>query len=105
MQNEAWDYLQKLLHWRKTSVAITQGKMIHYAPRNGIYVYGRIKDGHTALVILNAAVTDQKLEMDRFSDVTQQYTNGRDVITSKIFEIKKAIMIPAKGVYVLELSK
>ena len=53
MQNEAWDYMQKLLQWRKNSIAVTQGKLIHYAPRNGIYVYARIKDNHTVLVILN----------------------------------------------------
>jgi hypothetical protein len=104
MKNEAWDYMQKLLQWRKTSVAVTQGKMIHYAPRNGVYVYARIKDNHTVLVILNAAVKDQTIQMNRFTDITGQYTSGRDVITSKTMDIKNTITIPAKGEYILELS-
>src|ERR1700759_549459 len=29
MQNEAWDYMQKLLQWRKTNPAVTQGTLIH----------------------------------------------------------------------------
>ena len=105
MQNEAWGYLQKLLQWRKTSVAVTQGKLIHYAPRNGMYVYGRIKDNHTVLVILNGTVTDQTLQMNRFSDLTRNYASGRDVITSRVFDIKNTITIPAKGEYILDLSK
>lgn len=105
MQNEAWNYMQKLLQWRKTNVAITQGKMIHYAPKGGIYVYGRIKDNHTVLVILNSALTDQPVKMDRFTDLTAGFTQGRDVITSQSFDIRNTVTIPAKGEYILELSK
>jgi glycosidase len=105
MQNEAWDYLQKLLQWRKNSIAVTQGKLIHYAPRNGIYVYGRIKDNHSVLIILNATGTDKVLQMDRFRDITGDYNSGRDVITSKVVDVKNEITIPAKGEYILELSK
>jgi hypothetical protein len=105
MQNEAWDYLQKLLQWRKNSVAVTQGKLIHYAPKNGIYVYGRIKDNNTVLVILNATASDQTLQMARFSDITGDFRSGHDIITSRSFDIKNTITIPAKGEYILELSK
>lgn len=105
MQNEAWDYMRKLLQWRKTNVAITQGKLIHYAPRNGVYVYGRIKDNHTVLVMLNGGVTDKTIQMNRFTDVTGEYTSGRDVITSKVVDIKNTVTIPAKGEYILELFK
>jgi glycosidase len=104
-QNEAWDYLQKLLRWRKGSQAVTVGKLIHYAPRNGLYVYGRIKDNQTVMVILNERATDQTLEMGRFSDIIQHYTSGRDVITSKTIDLKNSITIPGNGEYILELEK
>jgi glycosidase len=104
MQNEAWNYLQKLLQWRKNSAAVTQGRMIHYAPnKSGIYVYARIKDNHTVLVILNSALTSQTIQMDRFADVRGKSTKGRDVITSELIDITKPINIPAKGEYILEL--
>jgi len=105
MQNDAWDYMQKLLQWRKSSLAVNQGKLIHYAPKNGVYVYGRIKDNHIVLVILNGAVTDQTISMNRFTDITAHYASGRDVITSKTVDIKDTVTIPAKGLYILELSK
>jgi glycosidase len=104
MQNEAWDYLQKLLQWRKTNDAITKGTMMHYEPKNGIYVYGRTKDNHTVMVILNSAITDQAVKMDRFTDIIGKYTTGKDVITAKTFPLNNTITIPANGEYVLELS-
>ena len=104
MENEAWNYMQKLLQWRKTSEAVTKGKMIHYAPKDGIYVYGRMKDNHTVMVILNSAIKDQTLKMDRFTDITGKYSSGKDVITGQTFPVNNTITIPAKGEYVLELS-
>lgn len=104
MQNEAWNFLSKLLQWRKTSEAITKRNMIHYAPVNGIYVYARIKDAHTVMVVLNSANTEQTLKMDRFKDIIQGYSKGKDVISSKIFSLTDSITIPANGVYILELD-
>lgn len=104
MQNEAWNYMQKLLQWRKTSDAITKGTLIHYAPKGGIYVYGRVKDNHTVMMILNSAITDQTVKMDRFTDIIGKYSIGKDVITSKTIPIKSDLTIPANGEYVLELS-
>jgi len=105
MQNEAWDYTQKLLQWRKTSIAVTQGKLIHYKPKSGIYIYARIKDGHAVMVILNSALKDETVPMDRYSDITAGFSTGRDVITDKVIDIKSSVTIPAKGEYVLELGK
>jgi len=105
MQNEAWDYMQKLLQWRKTSAAVTQGTLIHYSPnKSGVYVYGRIKDNHRVMVLLNGSLTDQTLKTDRFSDLIGNYKSGKDVITSQVLDITKSITIPAKGEYILELG-
>lgn len=104
LQNEAWDYLHKLLQWRKTSDAVTKGKMIHYAPKAGIYVYGRIKDNKTVMVILNSAMKEQTVKLDRFKDIISNYTSGKDVITTNSFQLVDSLTIPAKGEYILELS-
>lgn len=41
IQNEAWNYMQKLLKWRKGNEVIAKGKMKHFVPQNGVYVYAR----------------------------------------------------------------
>jgi hypothetical protein len=93
------------LQWRKTSIAVTQGTLIHYSlNKSGVYVYGRIKDNHRVMVLLNGSLTDQTLKTDRFSDLIGNYKSGKDVITSQVLDITKSITIPAKGEYILELG-
>ncbi|WP_231489850.1 glycoside hydrolase family 13 protein [Pedobacter sp. Leaf170] len=105
IQNEAWDYLQNLLQWRKTSKAITGGKLIHYAPKNGVYVYGRKADNQSVMVVLNSSLKDQSISMERFTDITSGYSSGKDIISGKNMQISKEISIPAKGQYIFELNK
>jgi len=105
MQNEAWDYLQKLLQWRKTNIAVTQGTLIHYAPKENVYVYGRMKDDHKVVVMLNSSLNDETVQMGRFSDVTGGYTKGRDVITGETIDISKSVVVPGKGELVMDLVR
>jgi glycosidase len=104
-QNEAWDYMRKLLHWRIQNKAVTEGNLIHYAPDNSnCYVYARIKDDRTTLVILNGSNKDQLLSMGRYSDVLGSYTRGVDVITGQELDITSKLNVPARGVFVMDLK-
>ncbi len=104
LQNEAWDYMQKLLKWRKTSKAVTTGRLVHYTPdRTGCYVYARVKDGQTVLVMMNGTDNEQALTMERFSDVTGKFRTGRDVVTGQTLPVTESVTLPARSVYVLDL--
>ena len=91
--------------WRKQNKAVTEGSLIHYTPgNNGCYVYARIKDDKTAVVILNGTDKDQLLSMDRFSDIIGSHTRGIDVITGQELDVTTQINVPARGVFVLDLK-
>jgi len=104
LQNEAWDYMQKLLQWRKNSKPVTEGKLIHYTPdRTGCYVYARIKDNQTVLVMMNGTDSEQSLAMARFGDVTGKYRTGKDVLTGQTLPVTDTVTLPARSVYVMDL--
>ncbi|GHT14852.1 alpha-amylase [Bacteroidia bacterium] len=106
MQNEAWNYLRNLLQWRKTNPAVTGGKLIHYAPEEytgNCYVYARIKDNNKVLVILNGLTEAQNLSPEKYREVIGNADSGKDIISGKRIDLKEKIIIPAKGVYVIEL--
>ncbi len=105
LQNEAHAYLQKLLQWRKTSKAVCEGKLLHYAPnwQTECYVYARVKDSSKVLVILNGSDSGQSLPVERFSEVVGSAASGKDIISGKTVSLGKEIAIPAKGILVLEL--
>lgn len=107
LQNEAWDYMQKLLQWRKTSKPVTEGKLIHYAPNydDACYVYARISGDETALVILNGSEAEQTLSAANYQDVLNGYTKGKNVITGEIINLADGIKISSKGTLVFDLIK
>ena len=43
--------------------------------------------------------------MDRFSEVIGDNTSGTDVITGETLDLADTVVVPARGVYVLELEK
>lgn len=106
MQNEAWDYLRKLLQWRKNNTTISEGKLLHYAPdyQHECYVYARIDNGKTVLVVLNGSNKEQTLPINRYREVIKNHTSGKDIITSQIIDLKKDMTILPKDVWILELN-
>jgi len=104
-QNEAHDYLQKLLQWRKTNPAVAHGKLTHYAPDWEIqcYVYARTYNDNTVLVILNGSNKKQTLSPEKYFEVIGNALSRKEIISDKIIDLKKEITIPAKGVYIIEL--
>jgi len=105
-ENEAFDYMQKILQWRKTSEAVRRGKLIQYAPvreHGDCYVYARIKDDKTVLVVLNGSDRDADISMDRYSDVIGSFTSGRDVVTGEVLNLTNKLHVPARGTYILDL--
>lgn len=107
IQNEAYNYMAKLLNWRKTSKAVTHGKLIQYAPvsnHGDCYVYARIADDETVLVVLNGSDKDANISMSRYSDVIGEKFNATDVITGKEYNLSDKLEVPARGTYVFELK-
>lgn len=105
-QNEFYDYASKLLNWRKNSKAVTEGKLIHYTPDNQskCYVYARTDGDNTVLVILNGSDTVRILDMNRFAEVIENNKKGTDAITGEVIDVTHPVVVPPRGVYVLDLE-
>lgn len=103
LQNEAWDYLSGLLKWRKGNKVISEGKMIHFQPQMGVYVYERSLNGKSVIVFLNGANTDVDLPLDRYAEIIRDKKQGRDVISKQTIALGETLPMKAKGVYILEM--
>ncbi|MDR1763171.1 MAG: glycoside hydrolase family 13 protein [Dysgonamonadaceae bacterium] len=106
LENEAFDFLKKLLHWRQTSEAVKHGKLIQYAPEWGknCYVYARrAESGKTVLVILNGSQKEQTLPTARYSGVIGSARSGVDAITGQSVDLQHNITVPAKGTLILDV--
>jgi neopullulanase len=102
-QNERFDYLSKLLNWRKNKTVIHTGLLTQYVPENDIYVYFRYNEKDNVMVIINNNETDQTLKTDRFAESLNGITSGKDVMTGKIVELSTSILVPKETTLILEL--
>lgn len=101
---EFYDFTQKLLNWRKGKEVIHTGKMKHYLPQNGVYVYFRYNDKESVMVVLNNNDNAQTLDLSRFKESLNGFTMAQDVISGKPLELKSTLTIPAKSPLILELK-
>jgi len=104
-QNKAFDFMKKLLHWRKTNTAVQTGKLTHYIPENGVYVYFRYNDQSSVMVILNNSDKEQVLNTARFAENLAGYTSGKSVLDRTAYPHLQEITIPAKSPLIIELTK
>lgn len=83
-QNEAFDFMSTLMNWRKGKKALSEGKMIHFMPSNGVYLYKRYTpQGDEVVVILNGQDNSLDVDMSRYAEVLTKGAAYRDVLTGK----------------------
>ncbi len=103
-QNEAFDFLRRLLNWRKSNATIQYGKLTHYIPEGGVYVYFRTYKGNAVMVLLNNSTENKIINTDRFFKDIGKYTKGKSILTRQGFESLGTIEVPAKSPLIIELS-
>ncbi len=102
LQNKAFDFLSKLLHWRRGNKVIAKGKMKHYVLQKGVYVYERYLGDESILVFMNGTSNDVEINLDRYGESIQNKTSGKDVISGKTVSFGKTLKLGPKEVIVAE---
>ncbi len=104
LQKEAKNYVSKLLHWRQTATAIHNGKLKHFIPQDGVYVYFRYNEEQKIMVVFNKNEKETALGLKRFAEILDGETAGTDVISTKKHELNGTIQVAANSVTILELK-
>ena len=102
-ENAAFNYLKTLLNWRKNKTVIHNGKLKHFIPVDGVYVYFRYDENETVMVVLNNSERKQTLEKNRYLEMTGKYKQAKDILSGKMFDTDN-ILVPAKSALVFELQ-
>ncbi|MEO8385790.1 MAG: glycoside hydrolase family 13 protein [Betaproteobacteria bacterium] len=94
-QRDAQAYIGRLFNWRKTSGPVATGKLLHYIPRDGCYVYFRYDSKHTVMVVLNKNKADSSLDMTRFRGMLKGVASGRSVMTGAAVDLRTPLRLKA----------
>ncbi len=101
---EAQAFLRELLHWRASRPVVHHGKLMHFVPKDGVYVYFRYDETDMVMVVLNKG-EQQSLDLMRFSEILPQGAMLQDALGAKIQGDAMSISLAAKSVYVIDVKK
>jgi glycosidase len=104
-QKEMQAYLGKIQNWRKNCTTIHTGKLMHFAPQDGVYVYFRYTEDKAVMVVLNKNTEQKAIDTNRFKEVISDYISGKEIITGKQLADISKITVPARQAMIIELGR
>ena len=103
-ENSMFNWLSKLLKWRRNNMVITKGKQIQFIPYKGVYVIARQWKDQTILTILNGTSQPVTLPLDRYAEVIGNHQEAKDVISGRKVKLGSELQLKARDTKVIELS-
>ena len=103
-EKQAQTFVRTLLNWRKNKTVIHTGKLMHFVPDNGVYVYVRYNDTDKLMVVFNKNELAVKLDKVRYAEQLTDHGTAVDALTGVSHDLSEPIEVPARGVLLLELK-
>lgn len=104
-ENELFNYVRTLLHWRKDKSVIHDGNLMHFIPEDGMYVYFRYTDTESVMVVLNNNTTEKALSTKRFAERLTGFTSAENIVTRESVTNLQQLTVPGKSALILALKK
>ena len=103
-QKDAQQYMRKLLNWRKSNEVIHKGKLTHFIPQDGVYVYFRHHEGQKVMVVLNKNKEPYNLKLKRFAEMIGDAKKGRDIVSGEPITIHGSFELEPMAPMIIELQ-
>ena len=98
---QAYNFLQQLLHYRKSSPALQYGSLTHFPLQHGVYVYARIHGNKRVVVMLNGTSSPQTINLAPYALVLQP-GNYREALSNTPLSVGKTLTLPPRAAWLLE---
>lgn len=102
-QREAFEFTSRLLHWRKGNEAVCKGNLIHYPPKEGIYIYCRQYNGRTTTVILNCSERPKIIETTYYKEAFPA-SEAHDALYNEDISVNIHFALASKDIQILEFE-
>ena len=102
-QADVQNFTRRLLNWRKDKTAVHGGRLKHFSPERGIYVYFRYDDDGTVMVAFNKSREPVDLDTARFSEVLGDASRGIDAVTGNEHRVGGSLALAPRSVLVLDI--
>ena len=103
-QKDLHQFVRKLANFRKNSPALTEGKLVQFVPKNGIYVYFRHADQQRVMVLFNGSSKPQSVDLSPYGEQLAGYQWARNIITEERMDLNADLKLEGKASLVLLLE-
>ena len=106
-QQSMFNWLSRLLHWRRGNETIIRGYQTQFIPYNGIYVVTRRWHRNTVMTILNGTTQDAVLDISRYQELFddgQDVSRVQDIPTGRYYDLTKNLILKPRQTLVLEFQ-
>ena len=101
-ENDMFNWLSRLLHWRQGNEVITKGGMTQFVPFRGVYVINRSYKGRSVLVVINGKNVENTFHAARYSELNAGGKTAVDVTSGRYYSLGKDFRLTPRQALVLE---
>ena len=108
-EQDMFQWLSRLLHWRRGNETITRGYMTQFTPWKGVYVVARRWHRNTVITVVNGTDKAATWEVARCAEIldtntTATSTTAIDIPTGRTFDLTHDVELAPREGLVLELQ-
>lgn len=103
-QLEAKDFMQKVLTWRMNNEVVHEGKLMQFAPYEGIYSYVRYSEKGKVFVLFNKNAKPTDIRMDRYREIIPKNVMGYDMLNDRDLQLDDTLRVPGRSALILEMA-
>lgn len=101
-QNQMFNWLSRLLHWRQGNKLITEGKQTQFTPVDGVYVVARTLNGKSVLTVINGTSREKKMHIARYAEIIKDATTAKNILTGRSIDLTKDVTLTPRATMILE---
>jgi neopullulanase len=103
-QEQYHSFLKKLLQFRKKTPALHFGKLLHFLPKDQVYVYFRTTENQSVMVVLNNSSKQQTLDLKYYGEGIRNAFGGLEIIENKNISFTNPVIVLPKSPMVILLE-
>ncbi|QJR82539.1 alpha-amylase [Alteromonas pelagimontana] len=98
-QRQAQQRVRSLLHLRQNHPVVATGRLTHFAPVDGVYVYLRHQDdiNEAVLVVINKQAKDINLKLKRFASHLAPFAIAKKLDSQQSRALENTLPVPANS--------
>lgn len=103
-QQEMFNHVRTLLHFRKSTPVAYSGKLMHYVPKDNVYTYFRYNDSECVMVVINGSSKPCAIDWNRFGERLAGKRVGTEVLSARPITKGEATEVASHGTLVIHFK-